>query len=138
MTAKQLNTANTERSLYSNYWQRALELWESMKNNALNEKWNAAIIDGIQATISANDALTIAFLGKRCTSDNHMDAVSLFEQASRSQYPEQQTRLRNVLSLKSHVEYGPSLVKPKEGQRVFQEVDRFLTWIKKELTRVTI
>ena len=136
MTPKKIKTATLERSLHTNYWQRTTELWESMKSNFLQEKWNAAVIDGVQAAISANDALTTAILGKRSISDNHMDAVWLFEQATQLAHPEQQNRLRNILSLKSHVEYGPSLVKPKEGQRVVQEVERFLMWVKAELTRV--
>lgn len=135
MTPTRIKTSNVSRSLSGNYWQRALELWESMKSNVLLEKWNAAVIDGVQAAISANDALTVGHLGKRCSSDNHMDAAALFGEATQGCCPEQETRLRNILSIKSHVEYGPSLVKPKEGQRVFQDTDRFLSWVQKEVMK---
>lgn len=136
MTPKRINTATIDRSYYASYWQRANELWESMKNNVLQGKWNAAVIDGVQATISANDALTVAYLGKRSTSDNHVEVLALFEQAFPFKEGEQKNRLRKILSIKSHVEYGPSLVKPEEGQRVFQDVERFLTAIKKALANV--
>lgn len=120
-----------ERSDAQNYWQRAQELFESMKNNLVMEKLNAAVIDGIHAVISANDALTVATIGKRSTSDHHMDAAELLKQAISPNLEPEVARLRRILHIKSHVEYGPSLVTDSEAKRVSQDVERFFAWATK-------
>lgn len=120
-----------EKSDAGNYWQRAQELLESMKNNLLLEKWNAAVIDGVHAVISTSDALTVAMIGKRSTSDHHMDAAELLKQAIAPDLEPEIARLRRILHIKSHVEYGPSLVTHSEAKRVSQDVERFIQWAAK-------
>src|SRR3989338_5216549 len=106
MSPKKIKTSLIEKSDARNYWQRAQELFESMKNNLVTEKWNAAVIDGVHATISANDALTVATIGKRSTSDHHMDADELLKQSISPNLEPEIARLRRILHIKSHVEYG--------------------------------
>jgi len=131
MAPKKIKTSVIEKSDAGNYWQRAQELFESMKNNIIMEKWNAAVIDGVHATISANDALTVATIGKRSTSDHHMDAAELLQQAISPNLEPETARLRRILHIKSHVEYGPSLVTNSEALRVSQDVERFIQWATK-------
>lgn len=131
MAAKKIKTSIIEKSDARNYWQRAQELFESMKNNMIMEKWNAAVIDGVHAAISAGDALTVATIGKRSTSDHHMDAALLLRQAVPPNLEPETARLRRILYIKSHVEYGPSLVEASEAGRVAQDVERFIQWAAK-------
>lgn len=128
MIAKKMKTSNVDKSDATNYWKRSGELLESMRNNLLLENWNAAVIDGVHSAISANDALTVAAIGKRSTSDHHLDAVELLKQSISSDLRPDLGRLRQIINIKSHVEYGPSLVTPKEAQRIAQTVERFIGW----------
>lgn len=131
MAARKIKTALIEKTDAGNYWRRARELFESMKNNLLLENWNAAVIDGVHAVISANDAITVAAIGKRSTSDHHADAADLLQQAISPDWEPETERLRRILHIKSHVEYGPSLVAPSEAKRVGQDVERFMNWAEK-------
>lgn len=131
MTAKKIKTYNVEKRDASNYWQRSQELLESMRNNLMLENWNAAVIDGVHSVISANDSVTVAFLGKRSTSDHHLDAAELLKQAVPEGLKPDLTRLRRILTIKSHVEYGASLVKPGDAQKLAQDVERFVSWVEK-------
>ena len=136
MTPKRLKTASVSKTDAQNYWKRSRELLTSMRNNLLMENWNAAVIDGVHAGISANDALTVAAIGKRSTSDHHMDAVELLQQALPIDGNGETARLRRILYIKSHVEYGPSLVLAKEAHDVAQNVERFLRWAEKVFGRL--
>ncbi|MBU4485256.1 hypothetical protein KKA47_07555 [bacterium] len=129
MIAKKAKTSRVEKNDANNYWKRSQELLESMRNNLIIENLNAAVIDGIHAAISANDALTVAAIGKRSTGDNHMEAVELLKQSvSADHLSSCVVRLRRILYVKSHVEYGSSLVTPKEAKKVAQDVERFIAW----------
>lgn len=128
MIAKKTKTSKVEKSDAVNYWKRSQELLESMRNNLMMENFNAAVIDGVHAAISANDALTVAAIGKRSTGNDHMDAVELLKQSISADLSPDIGKLRRILHVKSHVEYGPSLVLPKEAQMVAQDVERFIIW----------
>lgn len=131
MSPKKIKTSIIEKSDAGNYWQRAQELLESMKNNLVLEKWNAAVIDGVHAAISTSDALTVAMIGRRSTSDHHIDAAELLKRAVPPDLKPEIARLRRILHIKSHVEYGPSLVTDSEARRVSQDVERFIHWATK-------
>lgn len=130
MNARKIKTIPVPKNEWVMYWARAKELYESMDDNMKEGRWNAAVIDGVHCAISANDAFTVATLGHRCGSDDHADAVDLFVQAMDHQEGEGQLgRFRRLLSIKSHVEYGPSLVHEAEAKKVFTDVERFYRWI---------
>ena len=128
MIAKKIKTAVVGKNDAQNYWRRSQELFESMRNNLIVENWNAAVIDGVHAAISANDAITVAAIGKRSTSNNHLDAAELLVQAVPSHLKPEVSRLRRILYVKSHVEYGPSLIRVAEAEQVAKDVERFIRW----------
>ncbi|MFH1830004.1 MAG: HEPN domain-containing protein [Pseudomonadota bacterium] len=131
MISKKIKSSAVEKSDASNYMKRAKELIESMRNNLIMENWNAAVIDGVHAAISANDAVIVSIAGKRCTSSHHIDAVELLKQSLSKDMLPDLIRLRRIINIKSHVEYGPSLVTAKEAQRVAQDAERLITWAEK-------
>jgi hypothetical protein len=128
MAPKKIKTSSVEKSDAVNYWKRSQELLMSMRNNLMLENWNAAVIDGVHAVISANDALTAASVGKRSTGSSHYDAVELLKQSCPQGTNPDTQRLRRIISVKNHVEYGPSLVLSADAQRTAQDVERFITW----------
>lgn len=134
MSPQVVKTAAVRKGDWITYWQRAQELFTSMQHNMSTQQWNAAVIDAVQCIISASDAFTVARLGKRSTSEMHGDAVLLFEQAAGgADIGNQSTRLGRVLAIKSHVEYGPSLVRPDQAHGVAKDVERFYRWVQFQL-----
>jgi hypothetical protein len=128
MIAKKIKSAMVAKSDAINYLKRARELLASMRNNLAVSQWSAAVIDGIHAAISANDALTVVYSGQRCTSSHHVDAVEFLKQSLPKNFAPDLQRLKRVISIKSHVEYGPSLTTEKEAHKVAQDVERFIAW----------
>lgn len=137
MAAKTIKTSNVDKHDAANYWKRSQELFQSMRNNLLVENWNAAVIDGVHAAISANDAITVASIGKRSTSSQHLDAVELLRQAIAPELMPDVNRLRKIIHIKSHVEYGPSLIPSKNAIQIVQDVERFLKWAEGVFNRLT-
>jgi len=54
-----------EKHLHSNYLKKAGEYLSGMKDELVKRRWNMAALAGIHCAISACDALTIFFLGKK-------------------------------------------------------------------------
>lgn len=72
-----VGTQKVEKHLYSNYLKKAREYLEGMKDELTNKRWNLAVLAGIHCTISACDALTIFFLGKKHKGIKHADAAKV-------------------------------------------------------------
>ncbi|MFA4874662.1 MAG: hypothetical protein WC956_06880 [bacterium] len=136
MTAKKIKTAIADKRDSENYMKRSMELRQSMRNNLVLENWNALVIDAVHAVISANDALTVALAGVRCTSSNHLDAVELLKQSISKELQPDIARLARVISIKSHVEYGPSLVTRTEAEKIAKDAERFIDWTESVLQKV--
>ena len=136
MTAKKIKTAIVDKRDAENYLKRSMELRESMRNNLILENWNALVIDAVHAVISANDALTVAFAGVRCTSSNHLDSVELLKQSISKDLQPDVSRLARVISIKSHIEYGPSLVTRAEAEKIAKDAERFVDWAEGVLRKV--
>lgn len=128
MIAKKIKSAVVAKGDAINYLKGARQLLASMRNNLAVSQWSAAVIDGVHAAISANDALTVTYSGQRCTSGHHIDAVEFLKQSLPKNLTADLQRLKKIISIKSHVEYGPSLTTEKEAYRVAQDVERFMSW----------
>lgn len=131
MIAKKIKSAIVAKDDAINYLKRARELLASMRSNLAVSQWSAAVIDGVHAAISANDSLTVAYSGKRCISSNHVDAVEFLKQSLPKNLMPDLQRLKKIISIKSHVEYGPSLTTEKEALDVAKDVERFMAWAEK-------
>jgi len=128
MIAKKIKSAQVAKSDAINHLDRARQLLASMRNNLAVSQWSAAVIDGVHAAISANDALTVTYAGQRCTSNQHVDAAEFLKQALPKNVTPDSQRLKRIISIKSHVEYGPSRITEKEARKVAQDVERFMAW----------
>ena len=60
-----VETQKVEKHLHSNYLKKAQEYLEGMKDELTNKRRNLAVLAGVHCAISACDALTIFFLGKK-------------------------------------------------------------------------
>lgn len=138
MTARHIKALPVRKGDWVVYWQRASELLRSMQYNMERERWNAAVIDAVHCAISSNDSYTVAKLGMRSAAESHNDAIVLLrEAADNADIENQLTRLGRLLGIKSHVEYGPSVVRPDEAERVAKDTERFYRWVETELKAVS-
>jgi hypothetical protein len=72
-----VETQKVEKHLYSNYLLKAKEYLEGMKDELADERWNLAVLAGVHCAISACDALTVFFSGRKHKGIKHSDAAKL-------------------------------------------------------------
>ena len=136
MTPK-FKTRDVQKSLYTNYLKRSEECCHAAKNSFEAQEWNAATISAIHACIAASDAMCIYFLGKRNASENHNEAVALFktikidDEATNTNA----NRLSRILSIKNMAEYEDRLVFRAEAEKVLNDCERFLEYVKTKLPK---
>ncbi len=136
MTPK-FKTRDVEKSLYTNYLKRAEECYPAAQNSFEPQEWNAPTISAIHACIAASDAMCIYFLGKRNASENHNKAVAIFKtiKADDEATNTNANRLSRILSIKNMAEYEDRLVFRAEAEKVLNDCERFLEYVKTKLPK---
>lgn len=125
-----------EKHLYSNYLKKAQEYLEGMKDELTNKRWNLAVLAGVHCTISASDALTIFFLGKKHKGIKHSDAAKLLasvEELDSKELAEKSSQFISILDFKTPVEYGKTVFKEPDARELAKRVERFYGWVKEKL-----
>jgi len=131
-----VETQKVEKHLYSNYLKKAQEYLDGMKNELANERWNLAAIAGIHCAISACDALTIFFLGKKHKGIKHADAARLLasiEGLDSKELGEKSSQFISILDFKTPVEYDKTLFKESDARELAKRAERFYDWVKEKL-----
>jgi len=105
-----------------------------MANLALqNEKYDSAVMNAVHSAISALDALTTSFKGKRA-SDQHTEVLSLIQGIFPSkEYEEIKKQFTSLISKKNASEYQPDLMDPKEAEDSVRWAERILIKVKAKL-----
>ena len=125
-----------EKHLYSNYLKKAREYLEGMKDELANRRWNLAVLAGVHCTISACDALTIFFLGKKHKGIKHADAAKLLasiEGLDSRELSDKSSQLISILDFKTPVEYGKTIFKELDARELVKRAERFYSWVKEKL-----
>ena len=100
---------------------------------AQNANYNSAVTSAIRSAISALDALTTSYKGKR-GSDNHAEALSIVQGIFAPQeYQEIKKQFTSIINKKNAVEYQPDLMKPKDAQDSVMWAERIVDKVKKKL-----
>jgi uncharacterized protein (UPF0332 family) len=98
-----------------------------------NKKYDSAVMNAVHSAISALDALTTSFKGKRA-SDQHTEVLSLIQGIFPSQeYEEIKKQFTSLISKKNASEYQPDLMDPKEAEDSVRWAERILTKVKAKL-----
>lgn len=131
-----LKTRNVQKSLHTNYLQRAKECSHAAKTSLENQEWTAATISAIHACIAGCDAMCVFYLGKRHAGENHNDAVVLLKSIKDTdQMNANAKRLSRIVSVKSMAEYEERLVYRSEAENALKDCERFLDFVQQELPR---
>lgn len=128
--ARMISTTSVPKQEYTEYRAKALQFFAVMNFCLQDQEWDAVLLNGVHATISMSDALTVLRLGKRSASKSHQDATILLSHAvaKEDQGQRQATRLSEILNYKNLVEYAPRRFTAREASEFAKQVDRFVTW----------
>lgn len=131
-----IETQKVEKHLYSNYLEKAQEYFDGMKDELANKRWNLAVLAGVHCAISACDALTIFFLGRKHKGIKHADAAKLLasiEGLQPKELREKSNQFISILDFKTPVEYDQTMFKESDARELAKRVERFCRWVKDKL-----
>lgn len=131
-----VETQKIEKHLYSNYLKKAREYLDGMKDELTNQRWNLAVLAGVHCAISACDALTIFFSGKKHKGIKHADAARLLagiEGLDPKELREKPSQFISILDFKTPVEYDKTVFKESDARKLAKRVERFYGWVREKL-----
>jgi len=131
-----LRTRDVAKSFYTNYLKRAEECLHAAKNSFAMQEWNAATINAIHTCIAGCDAMCVYFLGRRHAGDDHSDAVNLFRtiKTESEELNTNANRILRILRIKNMAEYEERLVYKSEAEKILKDCERFLEYVRKQLS----
>lgn len=138
MVINVVETQKVERHLHLNYLKKAREYLEGMKDELANGRWNLTVLAGVHCAISACDALTIFFLGKKHKGIKHADAAKLLisiEGLDQRELSEKTGQFIFILDFKTPVEYGKTVFVESDAQELAKRVERFYSWVNEKLPK---
>ncbi len=131
-----VETQKVEKHLYSNYLKKAREYLDGMKDELASKRWNLAVLAGVHCAISACDALTIFFLGRKHKGIKHTDAAKLLasiEGIDPKELRKKSSQFITILDFKTPVEYDKTVFKESDARQLAKKVERFYGWGKGKL-----
>lgn len=131
----EFSTRAETRASYKKYLSKAKEFLIAAQDSHARENWSAVGLNAVHAAISANDAITIYQIGKKCVSEKHSDAVKLFlfSFPGNPEAKEQSNHLSRLIAKKNIVEYESRMFQQREAIDCLKHSERFLNWVTKSL-----
>ncbi|HET7336561.1 MAG TPA: HEPN domain-containing protein [Candidatus Nitrosotalea sp.] len=118
----------------SNYIVKAEEALDTAVESLKNKRYNSAVTNSVHSGISALDALTTKFKGKRGT-DDHTEVLSLVKGIlTSSEYDEIKKQFVSLINMKNLSEYQPDLMDEKDANNAIKWSERILVKVKAKLT----
>ena len=126
---------NVDRWKAAEYLKRSEECLASMQRDFEERRWGSCVILAIHAAVSAADALCVSKLGKRSASENHRDAIILFQSIDPNDEEMRKAamRLGDLLRIKTDAEYGERTQSIQDAERAKQNAERFASFVRKRL-----
>lgn len=108
-----------------NYISKSKEFLEMAKLAAQHANYNSAVTSAIHSAISALDALTTSYKGKR-GSGNHAEVLSIVQGIilAPQEYREIRKQFTSIISKKNAVEYQPDLMTAKDARDAITWAER--------------
>ncbi len=137
MTPKKLSTAEVPKGEFRNYRDKGKQFAAVMRICLQQGDWDAAVLNGVHASICLADAVTVFLIGKRSTGKSHQDAAFLLSQATGQddEGRRQADRLAQILNWKHDAEYEPTRATETEARDFEKTVTRFVQWAESRLPR---
>jgi HEPN domain-containing protein len=106
---------------------KAESFYASAQEDLEKGRFDVAAFNASQAIILANDALCIAFLGKRPSKD-HREAIQLHVQASAGKENKKEV-ISDALKMRGEFGYTEVKASEKEASLLLVKARRFIDWI---------
>jgi HEPN domain-containing protein len=124
---------SVDRSLYTNYLQKAEEMLDVAKYAAGRSKNNAAVAASVHCAINAIDAFAVFYLGRR-HSGGHEGALGIIKGAlTEGEFRELTKQFGGLIALKNEAEYQPDLMKASQARDAVARASRILSKVKQKL-----
>lgn len=135
MAPRKINTVDVPKPEYKNYREKGTQFFNVMKTCLQDRDWDAVLLNGVHASISLSDALTVFYLGKRSSGQSHQDAAILLSQAmdQNEEGRRYSDRLAQILNWKHAAEYESKRASEREAHDFAKIVERFIEWARKKL-----
>lgn len=114
------------------YWEKSQRFAASARAADEAGQWDPAVSAAVHAVINGLDALSIARLGRRSTSDSHGDAVDLLDDMKddpAAMRAEIGKHFRALVEVKHVAEYEARLCEASDGHQAIKHMDRALAQI---------
>jgi hypothetical protein len=117
------------------YGAAAVQFFQAAELAGECEYWNAAGLLYVHAAIAFADAVAIARLGEKSTSENHMDAVRLLEEATSNVKGREEARehLRKIIDQKNTVAYNGDTFRRADLEKLALHAGRFRAFAERVL-----
>jgi hypothetical protein len=106
-----------------------------MQNAVKAARWNSAAILAVHTVVSACDALTSFYLRIRCTSERHLDILTLINRLplSKPDIDAKSKQIGRVIDIKNKAEYEERLITENEARSAAKDAERVLIWVQKNV-----
>ena len=128
MTAKSIKSVHVPQSGYKGFQHKASEFHQVMKLSLDSELWNGVGLNAVHCVISLSDALTVYFLHKRFSGDDHRHASELLAQIPNSGVKQYVNAFDKIISKKHMVAYEEREFRQSEAWEIAKQTKRFFEW----------
>ena len=126
------------RTFYSNYVKKAAEFYDSMEYSFSKGNWDACVSSAVHTAISIIDAIAVQQLGRKSSSQNHMEAYFLLIDVKTSD-ENRKSNLKqdfsDLLGLKTPSEYEEKLLSKADAERAVNKCKKIYSFILEEIKK---
>lgn len=130
-----IKTAKVDRGRAGAYLRKAQEFADDARDALKAERWNAAGLSAVHAVISAADAATVHAFRVRSRETDHEQVYELLRRLPDEDALAKADQAVQVIERKNLIEYEARLFEEEEVRALVEKSLRFLTWVKKILSR---
>ncbi len=112
------------------YWSRSDECWVLARKAFEEGKRSGSAINIIHSVIALADLICIRFSGKRYAGSSHDEAVDFYAKLpiQEDEFKKSVHRLGQIVSLKTHAEYGGSPISESDLSHMLKSAERFRSY----------
>lgn len=116
------------------YLARAKEFSGQMERASSEKAWNSVGLLGVHSVISACDALTILFAGRRWSGQTHGGVLGMVRDLNIPNADAALRQVADVLEMKNQVEYEARVFTEGEALALKRRSERILNWVIHQIT----
>ena len=128
MTAKPIKSVSVAQSGYKGFRHKASDFYQVMKLSLDAELWHGVGLNAVHCVISLSDALTVYFLNKRFSGDDHRHASDLLAQIPNAGVKQYINAFDRIISKKHMVAYEEREFRQSEALEIAKQTERFFQW----------